>query len=55
MRLTAPSEIRSPIMSSNNFIKGQSMDRVPKYFESDVPNMLSIKESPDYANLPNAY
>ena len=55
MRLTAPSEIRSPIMSSNNFIKGQSMDRIPKYFESDVPSMLSIKESPDYANLPHAY
>ena len=55
VKLVAPSEIRSPIMSSNIFLKGQSLDRVPKYFESDVPNMLSIKESSDYPNLPNTY
>jgi hypothetical protein len=54
MKLTAPSEVRSPIMSNNNLIKPSALDRVPKYF-TETPPMLSVKESPDYSNLPNAY
>jgi hypothetical protein len=42
-------------MSNNNLVKDLSIDRVPKYFGGDTPSMLSVKESPDYANLPDTY
>jgi hypothetical protein len=55
MRVTAPNEVRSPIMSNNNLIKDFSLDRVPQHFGGEVPSMLTVKESPDYSNLPNTY
>jgi hypothetical protein len=55
MKVVSPNEVRSPIMSNNNLVKDMSIDRLPRYFNGEVPSMLAVKESPDYANLPNTY